>query len=168
MRKLMLELPLCFFTLSLISCSATGDKGPEEVRVGGRLPVFSLKSLDGSTVTNHSFEDNIVILNFWATWCGPCRTEIPDLNQLATNSKVKVLGIALDEEGVKTVKPFVERYGINYTIALGDQELFQRFNGFGIPYTLVLDRSQRIINIYRGPASKASLEEDLKKIDQEG
>jgi hypothetical protein len=49
---------------------------------------------------------------------------------------------------------------------LGDQELFQRFNGFGIPYTLVLDRSQRIVNIYRGPASKESLEQDLKRIDK--
>lgn len=166
MRSLLLKLFLCSSLLSILNCSAAGDRDPAEVKVGGRVPNFSLKSLDGATVTNHSLEGSVVVLNFWATWCAPCRTEIPDLKQVAASSEVKVLGIALDEEGAKSVKPFVERFGINYTIVLGDQELFQRFNGLGIPYTLVLDRSQRIVNIYRGPATKESLEQDLKRIDK--
>jgi thiol-disulfide isomerase/thioredoxin len=166
MRSLLLKIFLCLSLLPVLNCGAAGDKGSEEVRVGGRVPSFSLESLDGATVTSRSLEGSVVVLNFWATWCAPCRTEIPDLKQVAASPEVKVLGIALDEDGAKSVKPFVERFGINYTVVLGDQELFQRFNGFGIPYTLVLDRSQRIVNIYRGPASKESLEQDLKRIDK--
>jgi peroxiredoxin len=148
----------------MAGCSA--DPSPENVVVGNRAPDFALTSLDGTTVDNESLKGNVVVLNFWATWCEPCMTEIPELKEFAAGSKVKVVGVALDENGAKAVKPFVENHSINYTILLGDENLFQRFNGLGIPYTLVLDRSQRIVKIYRGPTTKASLEEDLKMIEQ--
>jgi hypothetical protein len=92
--------------------------------------------------------------------------EIPELKDLAANSKVKIVGIALDEKGLETVKPFAEAHRINYTVAVGDQDMFQQFNGVGIPYTLVLDPSQRIVKIYRGPTNRESLEADLKTIQQ--
>ena len=75
-----------------------------------------------------------------------------------------MVGIALDENGLETVKPFVDAHKINYTVAVGTQDLFQQFNGVGIPYTLVLDPSQRIVKIYRGPTNRESLEADLKTI----
>jgi len=93
-------------------------------------------------------------------------TEIPELKQLAASSKAKVVGIALDQEGLKTIKPFVASNDINYTVLVGDEEVFQRFNGIGIPYTLVLDPSQRIVNIYRGPTTREAIEQDLKTISQ--
>jgi hypothetical protein len=65
---------------------------------------------------------------------------------------------------LETVKPFVDAHKINYTVAVGTQDLFQQFNGVGIPYTLVLDPSQRIVKIYRGPTNRESLEADLKTI----
>jgi Redoxin len=98
--------------------------------------------------------------------CQPCMSEIPDLKQLAANSKAKVIGIALDQDGIKTIRPFVANNNINYTVLVGDEEVFQRFNGIGIPYTLVLDSSQRIVKIYRGPTTKEALEQDLKTIVQ--
>jgi len=95
--------------------------------------------------------------------------EIPDLKKVAASSGAKVVGIALDEDGLKAVKPFVERFEIdkteNYTVLLGNQETFQRFNGFGIPYTLLLDRSQRVVKLYRGPATRESIEQDLRTIN---
>ena len=91
-------------------------------------------------------------------------SEIPELKEVAANSNAKVIGIALDETGLETVKPFVQAHQINYTVMVGDQDLFQQFNGVGIPYTLVLDRSQKIVKIYRGPTDRESLEADLKKI----
>ena len=109
---------------------------------------------------------SVVVLNFWATWCQPCMSEIPELKQVAASSKAKVIGIALDQDGVKTIKPFVASNNINYTVLVGDEEVFQRFNGVGIPYTLVLDPSQRIVKIYRGPTTKQALEQDLKAISQ--
>lgn len=160
MRTSVLKLLVCLFVVTIAACSDVGN--PEDVTVGNHAPTFSLKALDGSTVTSDSLKGNPVVLNFWATWCQPCLSEIPELKELASTSKVKIVGIALDEDGVKTIKPFVEKNGINYPVLVGDQEVFQRFNGVGIPYTLVLDSSQRIIKIYRGPTTKAALEQDLK------
>jgi len=163
MRWAFLRLLVCFLLLVLTDC---GDAISEKVAVGSRAPEFSLRSLDGTTVTSGSFKGDIIVLNFWATWCGPCMKEIPDLKQVAATSTAKVIGIALDEDGLKSVKPFVDRNAIKYTVLLGDQDLFQRFNGFGIPYTLLLDRSQRVVKIYRGPTTIESLEQDLKTITE--
>jgi thiol-disulfide isomerase/thioredoxin len=105
-----------------------------------------------------------VIPNFWATWCQPCLKEIPELKKLAAESKVQIVGIALDKSGLKAVGPFVERHGINYAILLGDQETFQRFDGFGIPHTLVLDSSYKVFKVYRGAVTREALEKDLQAI----
>lgn len=165
MKPLALRLLLSALLVgAMAGCAA--DPNPENVEVGNRAPDFTLTSLDGTTVKSETLKGNVVVLNFWATWCQPCMSEIPELKEFAADSKVKVVGIALDENGINAVKPFVESHGINYTVLLGDESLFQRFNGLGIPYTLVLDRSQRIVKIYRGPTTKASLEADLKTIEQ--
>ena len=105
-----------------------------------------------------------MVLNFWATWCANCKKELPMLQELAQHPQVKVIGIALDEGGRNAVQPFVEKNGINYTILLGNQQIFTRFNGLAIPYTLILDRNQQIVNIYRGPVGKEAIKADLKQI----
>jgi cytochrome c biogenesis protein CcmG, thiol:disulfide interchange protein DsbE len=148
----------------LQGCGSAPAVNPEEVVVGNTIPDFSLTSLEGKPVNKESLKGEVVVLNFWASWCTPCMSEIPELKEVAANSKAKVVGIALDENGLETVKPFVEAHQINYTVAVGTQELFQQFNGVGIPYTLVLDPSQRIVKIYRGPTDRESLEADLRTI----
>ncbi len=160
MKSHLARIVICIFAVMLSSCASDSDGA--SVAVGSRAPQFSLKSLDGTTVNSNALEGNVVVLNFWATWCEPCMREIPELKQVAAGSRVKVVGIALDEGGMNAVKPFADSHGINYTVLLGDEELFQRFNGMGIPYTLLLDRSQRIVKIYRGPTDRESLEQDLK------
>jgi len=72
--------------------------------------------------------------------------------------------LALDETGAETVARFAKRRGLNYPILMGDQKTFQRFKGYGIPYTLVLDREGRIVSIYRGPVTRQELESDLADI----
>lgn len=166
MRPLIRGLMIGLFLSSLMACGSESSVKPEDVVVGKTVPNFSLNSLDGKTLSKSSLKGDVVVLNFWATWCKPCLSEIPELKKIAANSKAKVVGIALDETGWDTVKPFVESQGINYTVLLGDQDIFQQFNGVGIPYTLVLDRSQRIVKIYRGPATGDALEEDLRRIEQ--
>jgi len=148
----------------LQGCSSAQAVKPEDVVVGNTIPEFSVKSLEGKTIDKASLKGQTVVLNFWASWCTPCMSEIPELKELAANSKAKVVGIALDENGLETVKPFVDKHQINYTVAVGTQDMFAQFNGVGIPYTLVLDPSQHIVKIYRGPTNRESLEADLKTI----
>lgn len=162
-------LAIAVILLSLAVLNACGNAqaiNPEDVVVGKTIPDFSLTSLEGKTIDKESLKGEIVVLNFWASWCTPCMSEIPELKEVAANSNAKVIGIALDETGLETVKPFVQAHQINYTVMIGDQDLFQQFNGVGIPYTLVLDRSQKIVKIYRGPTDRESLEADLKEIQQ--
>ena len=166
MRKLLTIIVTCLSLAVLSGCQSAQAVKPEEVVVGNTIPDFSLKSLDGKTVSKDSLKGKVVVLNFWASWCAPCMGEIPELKQVAANSKAKIVGIALDENGVETVKPFVESRQINYTVLLGNQDIFQQFNGVGIPYTLILDRAQRIVKIYRGPVDRESLEADLRALEQ--
>ena len=165
MRSLAIKLSLCLLAVCLSACGGDAPD-PSSVVVGADLPDFTLNTIDGKTLKGSSLKGEVVILNFWATWCGPCQGEIPELNKIAATSGVKVVGVALDEDGMKTIKPYLETHPINYTVLLGNSEIFQRFNGVGIPYTLVVDRSQRIVKIYRGPATRESLEGDLKMIEQ--
>lgn len=163
MKSLTLKLFLCLLTLFLTGCGKESD--PASVVVGNRAPDFALMSIDGTTVNSSSLQGEVVILNFWATWCSPCQAEIPELNQIAATSRAKVVGIALDENGVEAIEPFVKQHAINYPVLIGDQELFGRFNGVGIPYTLLLDRQQNIVKIYRGPTTRATLEADLNSLE---
>jgi thiol-disulfide isomerase/thioredoxin len=167
MRLPMLKLFFCTLVLVMATgCSGADETSPENVVVGSNAPDFALVSLDGTTVKGQALKGNVVVLNFWATWCQPCMTEIPELKEFAATSRAKVIGIALDQDGRQAIEPFVEQHKINYTVLLGDEDIFQRFNGLGIPYTLVLDQSQRIVKIYRGPTTRESLEEDLKEIER--
>lgn len=165
MGKLLVISAILFSVVVLQGCGSVQTINPEDVVVGNTIPDFSLTSLEGKTVDKDSLRGEVVVLNFWASWCTPCMAEIPELKELAANSRARIVGIALDETGLETVKPFVEAHKINYTVAVGSQELFQQFNGVGIPYTLVLDPSQRIVKIYRGPTDREQLEADLRTIE---
>lgn len=164
MKSLALRLSLCLLAACLTGCGEAED--PANVVVGSHAPSFTLEARDGTTVKSSSLKGDIVVLNFWATYCQPCRTEIPELNQVAESAKAKVVGISLDQGGPEVIKAFERdaNLKLNYTVLIGDEEVFQRFNGVGIPYTLVLDRSQRIVKIYRGPVDRESLERDLAAI----
>jgi cytochrome c biogenesis protein CcmG/thiol:disulfide interchange protein DsbE len=151
-------------TAALLSSCSGNTANPEDVVEGAQSPNFSLTTLDGATLKSSSLKGNAVILNFWATWCQPCQSEMPVLNDIAANTKVRVVGIALDEGGAKIVKPYVISHGINYQVVIGNQEVFEQFNGLAIPYTLVLDRSQRIVKIYRGPITRDEIDKVLKSI----
>lgn len=165
MNSLRVKLFACLLVLGLLfSGCGTSEPDPASVVVGSQAPGFSLTSLDGTTVKSSNLKGSVVVLNFWATWCQPCMSEIPELKQVAADSKARVISIALDPDGVTAIKPFVINNKINYTVLVGDDEVFQRFNGIGIPYTLLLDPSQRIVKIYRGPTTKEAIDEDLKTI----
>jgi len=153
--------------VALLGCSGS-DGNVQPLRIGDRTPEFTLPALDGGVVSSSSLVGKPVVLNFWATWCEPCRHELPVLNELARDSRIQVIAIALDEEGEKSVRPFAEKHGLSYTILLGDQATFERFSGLAIPFTLVLDEAGKIVNYYRGPAPQEKLVQDLETIHGAG
>lgn len=165
MKSLMLRLSLWLLVLNLTGCGDGSDS--PAVMIGNYAPAFTLESREGTTVKSSSLKGEIVIINFWATYCQPCRNEIPELNQIAESARAKVVGISLDQGGAEVIKAFERdaQLKLNYTVLLGDEEIFQRFEGVGIPYTILLDRSQRIVKIYRGMVNRELLEKDLVSID---
>src|SRR5437773_9017535 len=121
MKSVVLKLTCGLFLLTiLLTGCGLSEEEPAVIGIGSEAPGFSLTSLDGMTVKSSALKGSVVVLNFWATWCQPCMGEIPELKQFAANSNAKVIGIALDQDGLKTIKPFVVSNNINYTVLVGD------------------------------------------------
>ncbi len=150
---------------ALFLLSACRPASNPDFQVGEPIPDFTLSTLDGQVVSSSNLLGNPVVLNFWATWCGPCVKEIPTLKTLAKDSDAQVVTIAIDDNGAAAVKPFVDKHDIEYTVLLGDSALFKRFNGWAIPYTLVLDSSLQVVSFHRGYVSLRTLERELRRAE---
>ncbi len=124
---------------------------------------FALKDADENVFTIAQFEDQVRVVNFWATWCPPCRDEIPDFQAFHENygdQGVKIIGIALDEEGAEIVQPFVEEMNMTYlTLIDTSQMAASKFGGvYGIPTTFIIDRDGMIQKKHVGYMSYENLE----------
>ena len=117
--------------------------------VGAPMPAYSAKMLDGSTFDVAKEKGNVVFLNLWATWCGPCRYEIPALQAMHDKyhgNGFKVVGISLDETGADAVKQFASEKKMTYPIAIdADERLPSLFHTTVIPTSVLIDRQGRIV-----------------------
>lgn len=133
-----------------------------------KAPRFSLKNQDGKVIDLNKLKGKIVLVNFWATWCGPCRAEIPDFIEVYNKYKSKgfeIVGIALDEGGWSKVAPFIEKEKINYPIVLGSQEIANAYGGIeGIPTTFIIDKNGYIAGRQVGMLTKEALEHALNSL----
>jgi len=110
---------------------------------GQTPPEFVLPDLDGNDVTLADYKGKVVVLDLWATWCPPCRKEIPFLVSLYEQYKdqgLVVVGVGLDQGGASVIAPFVEDNQVTYPILVGDQSISQSYKVSGIPMTLMIDR----------------------------
>jgi thiol-disulfide isomerase/thioredoxin len=123
------------------------------VRNPDPAPDFKLDDLDGKLLTLASSHGKVVLLNFWATWCGPCREEIPDLIELQTKYKdrLQIIGISVDDEDASAVKKVVDQTGINYPVAMSSPEVRMAYGGIGaLPTSFVLDSDGRVVQKHEG------------------
>lgn len=131
-------------------------------------PPWELKGLDGETVAFSDFEGKVVLIDFWATWCPPCRKSIPEFVELQKeygDEGFVIVGISLDRKGAGVVKPFAEKMNINYPIVLGNQKVVAAFGGIrGIPTAFVVNREGEIVHKHVGYAPKSAFEKQIKPL----
>lgn len=130
-------------------------------------PAWALKDVEGKTVNFDQFKGKVVVIDFWATWCPPCREEIPGyiaLQEKYGKDGLVIVGVSLDRKGPSVVKPFMEKFGMNYVVVMGDESTVESFGGFrGIPTTFIIDREGNIRDKKTGSEEQAVFEQRLKK-----
>ncbi len=157
------------FTLiaaALILCGSGCEtkKISQPLVVGSSVPVLELKNVsDDKSFAISSLKGELVVLNFWSTSCGVCMQEIDDLKEIQNSGKAKVIGVALNEASER-VRSVIERREVNYPVLMGDQATFERFDGYSIPYTIVLDRAQVVLKRFFGRMSEQDLDDVIKSI----
>jgi cytochrome c biogenesis protein CcmG/thiol:disulfide interchange protein DsbE len=133
-----------------------------------QAPSFELKDSNGTVVTLAEYKDRVVLLNFWATWCVPCKEELPWFQEF--NSKFKdqgfaVLGVSLDEEGWNVVKPYTDERKLTYRMVMGSEQVSTLYGGIdSLPTTFLIDRAGKIAAIHTGLVSKATYEKEIQDI----
>ena len=146
--------------LALAGCAQ--ESAAPDVSVGSPLPSFELPSLDGGSLDSADLAGDVpVLINFWATWCGPCVKEIPVLRDLHASGDVRVVSINIDEGGESDVRDFVRRHGIEYDVLMGEVGMVPRYGSYSIPYTLVLDGDLNVRALHRTAVSASTLERDV-------
>jgi peroxiredoxin len=159
---------LAYFIFGRNESAATGvlkSSLPPSSEVG-RAPGFTLTDMNGHPVSLADFRGKVVILDFWATWCPPCKREIPDFIELQSqygSKGLQVIGIGLDEP--EKLKAFALSNGMNYSVLMGTDDIAMKYGGIsGIPTTFVIDKSGNIVNRFEGFRSKDVFESEIRRL----
>jgi peroxiredoxin len=151
----------------LASCSFYEAEWPavKEEKDRKKAPEFALKDASGETAKLSDYRGKVVLLNFWATWCGPCEIEIPWFIEFQRQYKDRdfaVLGVSLDEDGWKSVLPFVAREKVNYRVMVTNEQVDQMYGGVdSLPTTFIIDREGRVASSHVGLASKNTYRQEI-------
>jgi cytochrome c biogenesis protein CcmG/thiol:disulfide interchange protein DsbE len=160
--KLASALTLILFALIMINNISAADQGK-------KAPDFALKDLSGKSISLSDYKGKVVFLNFWATWCPPCRQEIPGFIKAFDKYKdqgLVILGVAVSDRE-NSVKNFVDRNKINYPVAMGDMKIVQDYEpGQYIPATVIIDRNGKIHHKHVGYMELSQVEDLFQELSK--
>ena len=133
---------------------------------------FALLDSNGAKVTLASLKGKVVLLNFWATWCGPCQVEIPwfvEFNKTYKARGLAVIGVSMDEDGWKSVKPYLATKKIDYSIVVGTEDVAKTYGGVdSLPSTFIIDRDGKIAFSHTGLVGKDTYETEIRSLLDSG
>jgi thiol-disulfide isomerase/thioredoxin len=160
------------------ACKAAHEKSAAEAPSASGEPIqlrffrnpaavqdFTMRDLDGHSISSASLRGKVALINFWATWCGPCRAEVPDLVALQAKYRdhLQVIGVSEDESGVEVVRSFAAAHQVNYPIVMLTAELEKIFPGVhALPTTFLLDREGRLVQKHVGMLTAATTEAETR------
>ena len=157
--------------LLLAACTSSEQTTPSNLKpVAARqtAPEFALKDVNGATVRLSDYRGKVVLLNFWATWCGPCKMEIPwfiEFEQANKDRGFAVIGVSMDDEGWAVVKPFLAEWSINYRTLLGDSIIAELYGGVdALPTSFLIDRDGRVASSHQGLISKTVYKNEIQEL----
>src|SRR3954454_18066823 len=151
---------LLIFGVLKVGCTSSSKRTAASAENSNRKTAanFSLADVNGAQVTLADYRGKVVLLNFWATWCGPCEIEIPWFVEFEQKYKYRdfaVLGVSFDDDGWKSVRPFVAAHKINYRVMIGSEKMSQLYGGIdSLPTSFILDRKGRIAARHIGLVDK--------------
>ncbi len=166
--RLLLPALLLAFAASVITSCASHGTPKSSVRAEKDrkdAPDFKLKDSNGQTVQLADFKGKVVLLNFWATWCGPCTTEIPwfmEFEQSFKDRGFAILGVAMDDDGWESVKPYVSGRKMNYRVLMGSETMSALYGGVeALPTTFIIDRDGKIASMHVGLIDKNEYKNEI-------
>jgi cytochrome c biogenesis protein CcmG/thiol:disulfide interchange protein DsbE len=173
------------FAQRCVSACLAGSSGVREFLTGGvsttapkntfakpghrmAAPDFALTDASGRAVKLSDFRGKVVLLNFWATWCAPCGAEVPLLVGFQREYRdrgLQVLGVSLDEDGWKSVRPYIEKRQVNYPVMIGNGDIARAYGGLeSVPTTVIVDKTGRIAATHLGLCRKDEYEADIQAV----
>ena len=166
------RLILSFIAESLLLFFAAGSAFAQQgairfVRNPDPAPDFNITGLDGKSFSLSDFRGKVVLLNFWATWCGPCRAEVQDLVELQRTYKdqLQVIGLVVDDDDQAAIKKFIAEFGINYPVALSSDEIRIHYGGIpSLPTSFMVNAEGRVVQKHEGLRDPVLYEAEIRSL----
>jgi len=165
-----MTIPLCLLLVAAALPLGDVSSPPDGIAVADTVPNLQVTTLDGEVVgLRDLLGERITVINLWATWCLPCREEIPDLNTLyvrRSRGDVTVVGIAVESGSIERIERWLQPYGVRYPMATGvtGQQMIDEFRAPGLPFTLLVDADGVVRRSMYGQQTTERLEQALSAI----